>query len=76
MFGYSRLFIPLIFDYDIIAASEQMTEVRIDTTSTQVGTTIDVACSDGLICASSIPVSFVLDGSYTPKITISTPHTR
>ncbi len=65
-------FHPLIFDYDIIAASEQMTEVRIDTTSTQVGTTIDVACSDGLICASSIPVSFVLDGSYTPKITIST----
>ncbi len=65
-------FHPLIFDYDLIAESGQMTEVQIDTTSTQVGTTIDVACSDGLVCSSGIPASFVLDGSRTPKITITT----
>ena len=51
-----------------------MTEVRIDTTPTRVGTTIDIACRDGLICSSGIPTSFVLDGSDTPKITIATHH--
>ena len=65
-------FHPLIFDYDIIAGSRQMTEVRIDTTSTRVDTTIDVACGDGLVCSSDIPASFVLDGSYAPQITITT----
>ena len=65
-------FHPLIFDYDIIAGSRQMTEVRIDTTSTRVDTTIDVACSDGLVCSSGIPTSFVLDGSHAPQITITT----
>ncbi len=65
-------FHPLIFDYDIIAESRQMSEVRIDTTSTRVDTTIDVACSDGLVCSSGIPLSFVLDGSYAPQITITT----
>ncbi len=65
-------FHPLIFDYDLIAESERITEVRLNTTSTQAGTTLDVACNDGLICSSSIPVSFVLNGSHTPQITIST----
>ncbi len=65
-------FHPLIFDYDIITESRQMTEVQLNTTSTQAGTTLDVACSDGLVCASSVPVSFVLDGSHAPQITIST----
>ena len=65
-------FHPLIFDYDVIAEAGQMTEVRADTTSTQVGTTIDIACSNGLVCASGIPTSFVLDGSRTPKIIITT----
>ena len=65
-------FHPLIFDYDLIAEADRMTEVRIDTTSTRVGTTIDIACSDGLICSSDIPTSFVLDGSDTPEITITT----
>ena len=64
-------FHPLIFDYDIIAESEQMTEVQLNATST-TGTTIDVVCSDGLMCVSGIPSSFVLDGSHTPKITINT----
>ena len=65
-------FHPLIFDYEIIAESAQMTEVRIDTTSTRVSTTIDIVCRDGLICSSGIPTSFVLDGSHTPEITITT----
>ena len=65
-------FHPLIFDYDLIAESGQMTEVRLNTTPTQAGTMIDVVCSDGLICSSGIPASFVLDGSHTPKITINT----
>ncbi len=65
-------FHPLIFDYDIIAESRQMTEVQLNTTSTQAGTMLDVVCNDGLICASSVPVSFVLDGSHAPQITIST----
>ena len=64
-------FHPLIFDYDIIAESGQMTEVQLNTTST-TGTTIDVVCSDGLTCSPGIPTSFVLDGSHTPKITINT----
>ena len=64
-------FHPLIFDYDIIAESEQMTEVQLNTTST-TGTMIDVVCSDGLTCSSGIPLSFVLDGSHAPQITITT----
>ena len=66
------LFHPLIFDYDIIAESEQMTEIRLNTTPTQAGTTIDVACSARLICSPNIPTSFALDGSYAPQITITT----
>ena len=66
------LFHPLIFDYDIVAESGQITEARLNTTSTQVGTTIDVACGDGLVCSSDIPASFVLDGSHAPQITITT----
>ena len=65
-------FHPLIFDYEIITEAERMTEVRLNTTSTQAGTTIDVACSDGLMCVSGIPSSFVLDGSHAPQITIIT----
>ena len=65
-------FHPLIFDYQLIAESGQMTEVQVDTTSTRVATTIDVVCSDGLVCSSGIPASFVLDGSRTPQITITT----
>ena len=65
-------FHPLIFDYDLIAESGQMTEVRLNTTPTQAGTMIDVVCSDGLICSSGIPTSFVLDGNHAPKITINT----
>ncbi len=65
-------FHPLIFDYELIAESARMTEVRVDTTSTRVGTTIDIACRNGLICSSGIPTSFVLDGSHTPEITITT----
>ena len=65
-------FHPLVFDYELIAESGRMTEVRIDTTSTRVGTTIDIACRNGLICSSGIPTSFVLDGSDTPKIIITT----
>ena len=65
-------FHPLIFDYDLIAESGQMTKVRLNTTPTQAGTMIDVVCSDGLICSSGIPTSFVLDGSHAPKITINT----
>ena len=65
-------FHPLIFDYEIITESARMTELRLNTTSTQAGTTIDVACSDRLLCSSSIPLSFVLDGSHAPQITIST----
>ncbi len=65
-------FHPLIFDYDLIAEAARMTEVQVDTTSTRVSTTIDIACRNGLICSSSIPTSFVLDGSHTPEITITT----
>ena len=65
-------FHPLIFDYNLIAKSGQMTEVRLNTTATRVGTTIDVACSDGLTCVSDVPTLFVLDGSHVPKITINT----
>ena len=65
-------FHPLVFDYDLIAESSRITEVQADTTSTRVGTTIDIACRDGLICSSGIPTSFVLNGSDTPQITITT----
>ncbi len=65
-------FHPLIFDYDLIAEAARMTEVRLNTTSTRAGTTIDTACSDDLVCSSGIPTSFILDGSHTPKITITT----
>ncbi len=65
-------FHPLIFDYELIAESARITEVRLDTTSTRVGTTIDIACRKGLICSSGIPISFVLDGNHTPEITITT----
>ncbi len=65
-------FHPLIFDYELIAESARMTEVRVDTTSTRVGTTIDIACRNGLICSSGIPTSFVLDGNHIPEITITT----
>ena len=65
-------FHPLIFDYELITEAARMTEVRLNTTSTQVATTIDVACSDGLMCVSGIPSSFVLDGSHAPQITITT----
>ena len=65
-------FHPLVFDYELIAESGRMTEVRVDTTSTRVSTTIDIVCRDGLICSSDIPTSFVLDGSDTPEITITT----
>ncbi len=65
-------FHPLIFDYDIIAESERITEVQLNATPTQAGTMLDVVCNDGLACASGIPLSFVLDGSHAPQITIST----
>ena len=70
--GLFPSFHPLIFDYHLIAESGQITEVRLNTTSTRAGTTIDIACSVGLVCSSGIPASFVLDGSDTPKITITT----
>ena len=65
-------FHPLVFDYDLIAEADRMTEVRLDTTSTRIGTTIDITCRNGLICSPGIPTSFVLDGSDTAKITITT----
>ncbi len=65
-------FHPLIFDYDLIAESGQIAEVRLNTTSTRAATTIDIACSTGLVCSSGIPMSFVLNGSDTPEITITT----
>ena len=73
--SHARLFPsfhPLIFDYELIAESGQMTEVRLFMTPAREGTTIDVACSDGLVCSSGIPISFVLDGSNAPQITINT----
>ena len=65
-------FHPLVFDYELIAEADRMTEVRLDTTSTRIGTTIDITCRNGLICSPGIPTSFALDGSDTPKITITT----
>ena len=65
-------FHPLIFDYELIAESGQMTEVQINTTATRVSTAIDVSCSDGLVCSSGLPLSFALDGSHIPQITITT----
>ena len=70
--GLFPSFHPLIFDYDLIAESGQITEMRLNTTSTRAGTTIDIACSVGSVCSSGIPASFVLDGRDTPKITITT----
>ena len=74
LLGYVGLlppFHPLIFDYDLIAQSHQMVEVQLNATSRE-GTTIDIACSDGLTCSSGIPLSFVLGGGRTSKITITT----
>ena len=65
-------FHPLIFNYELITESAQITEVRLHATSTRTDTTIGIACSDGLVCASSVPLSFVLNGSDTPQITITT----
>ena len=64
-------FHPLIFDYDLIAEAEQATQVQLETTPTRANAIINIDCSDGLMCSSGTPASFVLDGINAPEITIT-----
>ena len=64
-------FHPLIFDYDLIAEAEQATQVQLETTPTRANAIINIDCSDGLMCSSGAPASFVLDGINAPEITIT-----
>ena len=64
-------FHPLIFDYDLIAEAEQATQVQLETTPTRANAMINIDCSDGLMCSSGTPASFVLDGINAPEITIT-----
>ena len=64
-------FHPLIFDYDLIAEAEQATQVQLETTPTRANAMINIDCSDGLMCSSGAPTSFVLDGINAPEITIT-----